>query len=183
LLQKKRAVSNGYFGIDTGTFACEKRAMEQLFSIRPATPEDLPAILGLEQASHVAPWSEAHFREEMEKPYSRLWVMTDDETDEVVAGYIVFWLMMEECQILDVVVGQEFRRRGFGETLLRKALGLAMKEGMKKAVLDVRKSNAAAIGVYQKIGFTVAHIRKNFYSNGEDGMQMVLSLEEDGIRF
>ena len=52
------------------------------YSIRLAVPEDLPAILEDERKVHLAPWTEEHFRTELDKPYSRTWVITDDETDQ-----------------------------------------------------------------------------------------------------
>jgi hypothetical protein len=60
--------------------------MENLkaISVRPATSEDLPAILEIERESHPEPWSEIHFQKEMDTPYSRVLVLTDDETDSVV---------------------------------------------------------------------------------------------------
>jgi ribosomal-protein-alanine N-acetyltransferase len=150
------------------------------FSLRPATEDDVVQLLGIETAVHtVAPWTEENLRAEMAKPYSHFLVMTDDETDATVAGYIVFWLMFDECQILNVAVDFPFRGLGLAKQMVRLAATQAHRKGLKKVLLDVRKSNAAAIQLYQSVGFVVTHVRAKFYSNGEDAYQMALFMEED----
>src|SRR5438270_4920 len=92
------------------------------FSLRPATPDDLETVLGMEREVHVAPWGRENFLAELTKPYSHFLVLTDDETDSRIAGYIVYWLMFDECQILNLVVGAELRRLGFAKLLVRQAV-------------------------------------------------------------
>lgn len=149
------------------------------FSLRPATEDDLARIEAIERQVHVAPWSMEHFRAELIKPFSHFWVMTDDETDEIVAGYIVFWIMGEQAEILNVATSPSHRGQGFAKYLVRKAAGTALKDGAQRLVLDVRKSNQPAIGLYQGIGFSITQVRKAFYtSNGEDAYGMTLPLDE-----
>src|SRR5476651_988648 len=81
-------------------------------SMRPATEDDVAEILRIESAVHKAPWTDENIRSEMAKPYARLLIMTDDETDSKVAAYISYWVMFEECHILNVAVDLPFRRLG-----------------------------------------------------------------------
>jgi ribosomal-protein-alanine N-acetyltransferase len=67
--------------------------------------------------------------------------------------------------------------------MLRQAIAEGIRNGMKRVVLDVRKSNVPAVSLYQSIGFTVTSIRKSFYSNGEDAYSMTLYLDDDAIKF
>jgi ribosomal-protein-alanine N-acetyltransferase len=150
-------------------------------SLRPATADDLPALVGVENASHVAPWTLAHFEAELAKPYSRFLVLTDDETDSKVYGYIVYWMMFDECQILNVVVGPEFRKKGYALHMIRQSVRDAIQKNLKRVVLDVRKSNLPAIQLYQKIGFLIARVQKSFYSNGEDAYSMELQLQGEDM--
>jgi [ribosomal protein S18]-alanine N-acetyltransferase len=170
--------------VDRAVNLCDDQVMSQsCFSLRPVTNDDLPEICRIEREVHLAPWSETSLKAEIEKPYSHLLVMTDDETDSHIAGYVVFWIMLEECQILNVAVGLPYRRRGLAKQMVRQVVSLAVKKGIKKVVLDVRKSNHAALQLYQGIGFAVVHISKAFYSDGEDAYRMLLSLEDDGLQF
>jgi ribosomal-protein-alanine N-acetyltransferase len=151
--------------------------MELKLSLRPATTEDIPNILAIENKVHVAPWNEGHFLSELTKPYSQFLVMTDDETDELITGYVVFWILFDECQILNIAVDLPYRGLGIAKQMVRKAAALAFKKGIKKVVLDVRKSNMAAVQLYQGMNFSITHIRKGFYTNGEDAYQMTLNLD------
>lgn len=157
--------------------------MEPARSLRPATLEDLPAVLEIERKAHLAPWGEENFKGELEKPYCQFWVLTDDETDEQIAGYIVFWVMFDEAQILNVVVDLPYRGLGYAQNMISRAIQVATKKEAKRLTLEVRKGNLPAIQLYQKMGFTIQQIRKQFYSNGDDAYFMVLSLTGDDIQF
>jgi ribosomal-protein-alanine N-acetyltransferase len=154
----------------------------QGWSLRPATEDDLPRVLELERLCHPEPgnaWTEENLRAELLKPYGRFLVLTDDETDERISGYIVFWMMFDECHILNVAVDPEHRRRGIGRCLVRRAVGESVKKDFRKILLDVRKSNVGAAALYQGAGFVITHIRKGFYSNGEDAYQMALYMDTE----
>lgn len=147
-------------------------------SFRPATEEDLVKILEIEKKSYPLPWTEAQFKEELSKPFSHFLVLTDDETDTEIAGYIVYWMLFEEVHILNVTVNLEWRGLGLGQRLIRNAVSDALKKDLKRLFLEVRKSNTAAVALYQKIGFFVDHVKKGFYADGEDAYFMVLFLQQ-----
>lgn len=146
-------------------------------SLRPLAEGDLDSILAIEARCHVAPWTRQHFEAELAKPYSRMWVLTDDETDQQVYGYVVFWDMGESYEILNVVVDLPHRGIGLGRKIVQSVANEALRAGATRLILDVRKSNLPAVALYQRIGFTITQIRKGFYSNGEDAYHMTLALE------
>lgn len=148
------------------------------FSFRLATPDDLSAVLEIENKSYPLPWSEESFRQEMEKPFARFLVLTDDETDSVIAGYIVFWVMFDECHILNVTVHPGWRGLKLGTRLARQTINEAVKRRAKRVYLEVRKSNATAVAFYQSLGFHIDHIKKSFYSDGEDAYFMQIFLDK-----
>jgi ribosomal-protein-alanine N-acetyltransferase len=154
----------------------QKKSGVSLQSLRPVTSEDLPNILTIEKLVYPYPWSEEHFRAEMEKPHAKFYVLTDDETDSVVSGYVVFWLAGDFGHLLNVAVHPEFRRQGLGERLVRRVIDEALREGVEKVVLEVRKGSLPAIALYQKVGFRILRIQKSFYQNGEDAYVMELPL-------
>lgn len=155
-----------------------KDLKNQPFSIRPATDEDLLKIVAIEQKFYPMPWTEAQFASELEKSFSSFLVMTDDETDEVVAGYCVFWGMDESIELLNITVDEGFRGRGFAKRFLQVLIADGIKSSKKEVFLEVRKSNTSAIQLYQKTGFEITKVRPRFYSNGEDAYQMKLNLEQ-----
>lgn len=145
-------------------------------NLRPATADDLDRLVEIEKAVHVSPWNREHFEAEIQKPYSHVLLLTDDETDTQILGYIVFWLMFDECQILNVAVDLPHRGMGYAKGMVRQAVAAALRKDFRRVLLDVRKSNAPAIQLYQGLKFVITHVRKSFYSNGEDAYEMALFL-------
>ncbi len=177
-----------------GANLCEDDFMPELkqyqiegWSLRPVVPEDFPQILEIENACQVAPWNLAHFQAELAKPHGHFLVLTDDETDERVGGYIVFWTLLEDAQILSVVVAPGCRRKGFARLMMRAALNEALRRSCTQMLLDVRKSNASAVALYDSLGFTITRVLKDAYTKGpstkEDGYQMTLPLKGEREEF
>ena len=151
-------------------------------SFRPATPDDFEAMARIAKQGNPSPWAETQFSTELDKSYSQTLVLTDDETDTRVLGYIVFWILDGDCHILDVAVAAEFRKQGLGEKLVREAIKQGLRGEAKQATLEVRKSNAAAIQLYQKLGFLVTRVAKSHYSNGEDAYMMTLDFVDSTLK-
>ena len=149
------------------------------FSVRPASVEDLPAILEIERKAYPLPWTEKQFKEEFERPYSRFLVLTDDETDSQIAGYTVCWQMFDETHILNVTTNPEWRGLGIGTYFVRHIMGEAAKKDHKRVFLEVRKNNKAAVELYQKLGFFIDHIKPEFYSDKEDAYFMVRFVDRE----
>ena len=70
---------------------------------------------------------------------------------------------------------------GLAGMLARTAQRDALRWGIRKVLLDVRKSNEVAVALYQGLGFVICHVRKAFYSDGEDAYQMALYMDEDNV--
>jgi ribosomal-protein-alanine N-acetyltransferase len=146
-------------------------------SLRPATAEDLDRIVSVEARVHPAPWTKEAFLTELEKPYSRTWVLTDDDTDTDVLGYVVFWALDDAVEVLNLAVDLPYRGLGFAKGIMQQVIREALRVKALRLILDVRKSNLPAVGLYQKSGLSIIQVRKGFYSNGEDAYHMALSLE------
>jgi ribosomal-protein-alanine N-acetyltransferase len=161
----------------------ENTPSSPVVSIRPISSEELSQVLEIERRVHVAPWGGEHFSAELEKAYSHVWVLTDDETDSKILGYAVFWALFDDVQLLNIAVDLPYRGLGYAKKMIQKLVAFGIQAGFKRILLDVRKGNHPAIQLYQSAGFTVGQIRKGFYSDGEDAYQMSLPLVEDSIRF
>jgi ribosomal-protein-alanine N-acetyltransferase len=152
-------------------------------SLRPLAEDDLAQVVEIERRNHVAPWSEASFRAEIEKPYARAWVLTDDETDSQIFGYLVMHFLFEDAQILNVVVDLPYRGMGYAQRMIRQGVQEALRRDLKRMTLEVRKGNLSAVQLYQKLGFTITQVRRGYYSNGEDAYLMTLELVGDRVDF
>ena len=75
------------------------------------------------------------------------------------------------------------RGRGLGQALLESILRLWSDRGAERATLEVRRSNLAAISLYAKLGFNVAGIRRDYYTEPvEDALIPWMLFEELGDR-
>lgn len=148
-------------------------------SVRPAGLSDLDALTALEARAHPkSAWSRDAFQAEVLRTDSVIWVMTDDETDEILMAYLVARWTDQDMHILNLVVSPEYRGLGFGLLLVRNLVSEGLRRAGKRIILEVRKSNAAAVNLYQKQGFSISAVRRGFYTDGEDAYFMELSLEK-----
>lgn len=137
---------------------------------RDMTPEDVPFISRLEEETFSMPWSPASFLQMIEQEDARYYVA---EEDGQLLGGCGLLMIAGEGNISNVAVAKEARRRGVGTGLMRHLLSEGDKEGLTAYTLEVRVSNEAAIGLYQKLGFVSEGIRPNFYEKPtEDAMIM-----------
>ncbi len=142
--------------------------------LREMLPEDIPAVLAIERLSFSAPWSEAAFFSEINKPYAFTRVAVSEDT---IAGYICVNLVLDEAHIMNLAVHPGSRRRGIATMLLKEALNELKKTGAAFFYLEVRLSNLAARQFYEGFGFRVAGLRKNYYqSPDEDAVLMTLGI-------
>ncbi len=125
--------------------------------VREALVSDIPCLCRLEEQCFSSPWTEKGFEEFFENGCSRIIVA---ELDGMVCGYVGMNLIMGEGEITNIAVDRNFRRKGVAAALLE---GLMKTRGLERLMLDVRVSNTAARGLYEKFGFTVDGIRKGFY--------------------
>ena len=96
-----------------------------------------------------------------------------DTTPPPIAGFAGMWQLFDEAHVTTIGVDLPYRGRGFGEAMLLKLLDEASRRGANVMTLEVRISNASAIKLYEKYGFTTHGVRPHYYSdNGEDAYLM-----------
>jgi ribosomal-protein-alanine N-acetyltransferase len=140
---------------------------------------DLPEVLAIEQVSFPNPWLEVTFRAEIQNDDISFPLVAVDRQDKKIIGYIIYWRILREIQINNIAVHPDFRRSRIGEGMLCDVIEAARGEGMTFVSLEVRPSNLAARGLYEKLGFKFLGIRNNYYSQPpEDAIILGLDLEE-----
>ena len=147
--------------------------------IRLMEDADIDEVVKIDKASFSLPWPERSFRFEIhENHYSLPLVAEATSTDGTrrIAGFTVIWVIIDEAHIGTIAVSEEYRKQGIAEQLIRNGLNTAAIKGAESALLEVRRSNEAAIHLYQKLGFTVDGVREKYYQdNHEDAILMSLS--------
>jgi ribosomal-protein-alanine N-acetyltransferase len=139
--------------------------------LRDMTEADLDAVLRIEREVHVHPWTMGNFSDALRSKYQ----CKVYESDDGMIGYAVLMLAVDEAELLDIAVAAGHQCRGWGRKLLEEMMALARRNGMRRVVLEVRASNAAAITLYRHSGFGDIGLRRAYYpaENGrEDAILM-----------
>ncbi|MEA4921378.1 MAG: ribosomal protein S18-alanine N-acetyltransferase [Clostridiaceae bacterium] len=135
---------------------------------------DIPQLMEIENTCFSDPWSEATFRSEISSPYSFYVAALEKER---VVGYIGGMILYENCDITNVAVLPDMRRRGIATGMLEIFLEGCRTKGAERAMLEVRESNVEAIRLYEGFGFRSYGRRVEYYENpAEDAVLMVVSL-------
>jgi len=136
---------------------------KKVISIHKAISEDIPRVFEIETEVTPNPWKERYFVDEIGNPLSFFYVARDDESGDV-GGYIVFWLIEDVIELHNIAVSKNFQRRGIANALMDTMVKIASECEIREIFLEVRASNAPAIALYEKFGFTPAGVRKNYYT-------------------
>jgi ribosomal-protein-alanine N-acetyltransferase len=142
--------------------------------IRKMHEDDISNIMKIERMSFSTPWSEAAFLNEIYKPYAltKVALLKND-----VVGYICVNLIVNEGHILNLAIHPEFRRQGIATMLMKEVLKELKEKGCRFVYLEVRVSSLGARRFYEKLGFKVVGIRRDYYQFPvEDAALMMLSL-------
>ncbi|MBR3920263.1 MAG: GNAT family N-acetyltransferase [Clostridia bacterium] len=140
--------------------------------IRKAIHNDIPAISELyrEQFREMAKLIPDFIKEgDQSKEFLEKTISDNDsdilvyESDGVVVGFILlqakerpdfdFMLPGKYCYIMDIIVTESHRNKGFGTALMNSAKYWAKEQNCSFMNLDVLVNNPRAIKVYEKLGF------------------------------
>lgn len=139
------------------------------------TLDDLPQVIAIENLAYPFPWTLGNFKDALASGYS-LWVL---EHEQELSGYYVLMMILEEAHLLNLSIAPRCQRQGWGSWLLKRSIEMARQHGAVTMLLEVRASNLAAQGLYQKQGFTQIGVRPGYYPdfNGKREHALIMALE------
>ncbi len=143
-------------------------------SIRRLAYPDLPQVIAIERRVFPTPWSLAMFVLELSKQSGVCLAATVPGIDgeEQLVAYLICSRYDTVWHIMNVAVDTAFQRRGVASALLAELYG-QVGDSAARFTLEVRRSNAIAIHLYEREGFRAAGLRRRYYQdNGEDALVM-----------
>lgn len=137
-------------------------------SIAPiGTVVDLDDVLRIEAMTFSRPWTREMYLSELEhRDVSRVYLARDAVGEAI--GFCSCWQILDEVHINNLAVLPERRRTGVASALLMRVLADGAARGAHRATLEVRRSNHAALALYERFGFVVTGVRKGYYSNPDE---------------
>lgn len=153
-----------------------------MISLLAVTRENFPRLerelLSIEQSSFPSPWDGRSFSNEIDREISHFWAAI---IDDVLVGYICFWIFAGEVHLLNIAVHGAWRRKGLGRRLLSKMFEIGRHGHAETAWLEVRPSNLAARALYGQVGFREVGHRPRYYTDThEDAILMSMALNPGG---
>ena len=135
------------------------------WTVEPLTSRvDIDAVIAIEEASFTSPWTREMYLAELDNAGVSFFYLAKTPLGEIV-GFCSFWRVVDELHLNNLAVAPEHRRAGVATALLLRVLGDGARLGAVRATLEVRNSNTAAQQLYERFGFTVAGVRRGYYSN------------------
>jgi ribosomal-protein-alanine N-acetyltransferase len=133
--------------------------------VAPLQFADLERVEKIERECYSLPWSRAMFAGELIKSSS---ICLGAFRLERAIGYLIVSLFVDDWHIMNLAVDPTWRRRGVAGLLLEDFLERSEGGRERGYTLEVRKSNAEAIRLYERFGFTMSGVRRGYYVDDQE---------------
>ena len=141
--------------------------------IRPWEEKDIDAIAEMEERCFSDPWKKSDLANVVKYPFYQSFLA---EEGGQVCGYGCLIVLFEDAELANIAVSPDVRGKGVGKALMESMHEKAKALGAERMLLEVRVSNASAIGLYEKYGYHRYGIREKYYADGEDAYLMTKAL-------
>ena len=144
---------------------------------RLTSPSELDDVLAIEAESFTNPWTREMYLAELENEGVSYCYLART-ADRQVVGFCSFWRVVDELHINNLAVMPQDRRSGAATALLHHVLREGARSGAIRATLEVRLSNEPARLLYERFGFSVAGIRRGYYTKP---VEDAIVLQREGL--
>ncbi|MBP2548230.1 ribosomal-protein-alanine N-acetyltransferase [Neorhizobium galegae] len=96
-----------------------------------------------------------------------------------LGGFVLSREVAGEAEILTIAVGEKLARTGLGWRLMQAALREAAVRGAETMFLEVEENNAAAVGLYRRLGFLQVARRPAYYASADGTRTAALVMRRD----
>lgn len=149
--------------------------------VRRAQPSDLDDLLALEHASFDGDrLSRAQFRRHLDSDSALVLAAVTVPHDLLGAAVLFFRKGVRAARLYSLASHPQARGRGVGAALLEAAEAAARRRRCRTLRLEVRADNAAAMRLYERVGYRRLAPLAGYYEDGADGWRYEKAL--DGAR-
>ncbi len=139
---------------------------------------ELNEVVELVQNASDFAWSPENIEGSFRSVNDQSFVLYSLSRNDVLA-YAVIHTVLDESHLLNLVVDKKEQGKGLGSYFIKQLIKFLKNQNQHSLLLEVRASNAAAIKLYENIGFQLDGARKDYYPKGkgrEDARLYSLSL-------
>ncbi len=138
--------------------------------VREASERDIAHLAGIHAAAFARGWDHQEFERMLAQKSVRAHVVCEG-AGGAPQGFVLSHVVAPEAEILSIAIAGPARGRGLGRALLEHHLGRLAGEGVTTSFLEVDEANAAAIRLYEGLGYAVVSRRRGYYGDsGHDAL-------------
>jgi [ribosomal protein S18]-alanine N-acetyltransferase len=137
------------------------------FAIQRLKTTDAVEISGLHTDGFHRPWNDGEFHSLLAQGPVFGFIARPVGNAGTAAGFVLARLAANEAEILTLAVSKQERRSGIGRKLMDAVLRELHAQRAESLFLEVDEKNAAAIGLYRKLGFREVGRRPSYYQTAE----------------
>lgn len=126
--------------------------------------ENINDIVKIENTSEFTNWSKGMFLESFFNKNHNFKVAVFNDK---IIGYIIYSIILDEAEILNIVIDSSYRGKSFSKQLLNYTISDILNKKCLTVFLEVANKNFIAKNLYTKFGFSQYNIRKNYYKNDD----------------
>ncbi len=145
--------------------------------VRAMKNADIDRVYAIELIAHRAPWSRNILSDCVFVGYDCRVLEIKNETKVELASYMICRYNDNICHILNLCVAPALQGRGYGQMLLQDVIDSPAQPTVESFLLEVRPSNAAALRLYQKMGFQQVGLKPGYYRD-EQGVEDAVLLQK-----
>ncbi len=148
-------------------------------AIRPATREDVAAIVGIQLKNpQAAQWQGSDYAR-LAKDLGGVLLVAENAAGQVL-GFAAAQRVADEAELQNLAVDPEHQRHGIGQGLLHAVHCRLRAAGTQRVYLEVRPSNESALALYRSSGYTIVGNRPDYYpAPPEDALVLSTSLSPE----
>lgn len=129
-------------------------------SLQPMRLSHLAQVMHIESCCYSFPWTHGNFVDSLAAGYLAQVLV---EPGGAVIAYLVAMCGVDEMHLLNITVAPECQGRGHATALLDALMAECRRLALAQVWLEVRRSNAHALGIYRRRGFVEVGLRRGYY--------------------
>jgi len=126
-------------------------------TIREARPDEIEVLIPLlrqaEESEGALRWSLANLSDA---------VYRADDDDQLIGAATMQW-RADPCELIELAVAPERQGQGVGRAIVAWLLAEARRRGKRQMLVGTANSSIGNIAFYQKCGFRMDHVRKDYF--------------------
>lgn len=144
--------------------------------VRAMCRQDVAEVVKIEHRVSPFPWTDRMFVDCLSADYDCSVLLLN----KLLIGYVALLCNKPEIQLMNLGIALDQQCKGFGRYLLGNRIEQAKENGFEKIILESRRSNHVALGLYERLDFQYIGERKNYYRRQracEDAVVMELRFQ------